>query len=239
MWWSFCSPKGGLGTSTVASVVALELAKARPGTEVILADFCGDQPDLLGVDVRGHDGVTDWLAADNDVPVESLRNVLVGAPGGVRLLPAGKSSLRQAEPGRIVQLSSGFGLNAVVVADLGVVRGAPGSPRSLLAAAGSSTTVVVRACYLALRRASTLPVEFDTVIEVCEPGRSLNTLDVELVLGHPVSTRIRSDPAVARAVDAGLLGSRTPRHLRRSARALIGEVFGTEHPAASKHEVAS
>jgi hypothetical protein len=51
---------------------------------------------------------------------------------------------------------------------------------------------------------------------VVEPGRSLDAAAVADVLGVPVTARIDLDPAVARAVDAGLLVRRTPRPLARA-----------------------
>jgi hypothetical protein len=44
--------------------------------------------------------------------------------------------------------------------------------------------------------------------------------DVEAVVGSPVRMRIPLDPAIARAVDAGLLARRAPRALLRA----VGDV---------------
>ena len=51
-----------------------------------------------------------------------------------------------------------------------------------------------------------------------EPGRSLTRHDVAAALGAPVVAVVEIDPAVARAVDAGLLASRLPRGLARELR---------------------
>lgn len=51
-----------------------------------------------------------------------------------------------------------------------------------------------------------------------EPGRALDRTDVETVVGAPVQAEVPLDPAVARAVDAGLLASRLPRGLERALR---------------------
>jgi hypothetical protein len=56
------------------------------------------------------------------------------------------------------------------------------------------------------------------VVLVTEPGRALDRGDVERVVGAPVRAEVAVDPAVARAVDAGLLVSRLPRGLERSLR---------------------
>ena len=224
MWWSFCAAKDGVGTSTIVAAVALELAKSQPELTVVIADFGGDQPELFGIDVAGRPGVTDWLHAGSDAPIEALDNVVFDAAPGVVVLPVGQSQLHQADPTRVVRLAEGFGPRTLVVADLGVMGRWPTDPRALLAAGGSTTTLVTRACYLGLRRAAKLPISFGSVVEVCEPGRSLKTLDVELVLGQPMTARVRVDPMIARAVDAGMLTSRLPRPLRRVASKLIGTV---------------
>jgi hypothetical protein len=76
---------------------------------------------------------------------------------------------------------------------------------------GATVVLVTTACYMALRRAIAGPTP-DAVVLVLEPGRSLGAADVESVLGvEPVV--VQWDPAVARAVDAGLLGARSPRPL--------------------------
>jgi hypothetical protein len=53
------------------------------------------------------------------------------------------------------------------------------------------------------------------VVLLTEPGRSLSRHDVEDCIGAPVVAEVAVDPAVARAVDAGLLASRLPRGLER------------------------
>ena len=82
------------------------------------------------------------------------------------------------------------------------------------------SVLVTRACYLSLRR---LPAQVRRPTEVAlvvEPGRALGRTDVEAVVGSPVRMRIPLDPAIARAVDAGLLARRAPRALLRA----VGDV---------------
>ncbi|HEX9993018.1 MAG TPA: hypothetical protein VGB14_08840 [Acidimicrobiales bacterium] len=106
-----------------------------------------------------------------------------------------------------------------VVADCGTVGpDDPGDPGLTLAASASVSLLVLRPCFLALRRAAAAPVRPSGVVVVDEPGRSLGRQDVEDVLGVPVRAEVRWDPAVARAVDAGLLAARLPRALARSLR---------------------
>jgi len=88
----------------------------------------------------------------------------------------------------------------------------------VLAAAATVSLLVIRPCYLALRRASVAPITPSGVVVVHEPGRALGADDVEDVLGVPVVAEVPYDPAVARAVDSGLLAQRLPRGLERSLR---------------------
>ena len=56
----------------------------------------------------------------------------------------------------------------------------------------------------------------DGVVLVEEPGRSLTAADVARAVGAPVVARIDVDPAIARAVDAGLLAARLPAAMVKS-----------------------
>ena len=82
-----------------------------------------------------------------------------------------------------------------------------------LLAASRRTILVTRASYLALRAARRGP-DPDAVVLVAEPGRALRPQDVGASVGVAVGPVIRWDPAIARAVDAGLLSARLPRALR-------------------------
>lgn len=53
------------------------------------------------------------------------------------------------------------------------------------------------------------------MVLLAEPGRALGPADLEECLGVPVTAEVAVDPAVARAVDAGLLATRLPRRLSR------------------------
>lgn len=86
----------------------------------------------------------------------------------------------------------------------------------VVALAGPGRSLMVtRSCYLALRAAMNAQVVADGVVVIAEPGRSLNDRDVSDVLSVPVVASIVADPAIARAVDAGLLVRRVPRVLAR------------------------
>jgi hypothetical protein len=70
---------------------------------------------------------------------------------------------------------------------------------------------VIRACYLTLRRAVATIHRPDEIVLIREPGRALTDRDIEHTLGSTVTAVIDVDPAIARAVDAGLLTARAPR----------------------------
>jgi hypothetical protein len=102
-----------------------------------------------------------------------------------------------------------------VVADCGAT---PAGPRLALAAAASTSLLVLRPCYLALRRAQSFPLRPSGVVLVDEPGRSLTADDVETVLSVPVRAVVKVDDRIARAVDAGSFVDQIPRRLERALR---------------------
>ena len=101
--------------------------------------------------------------------------------------------------------------------------GAAATGAGLALAAGAQVSLLVlRPCYLALRRALAAPVRPSGVVLVTEPRRVLGRRDVEDVLGVPVRAEISLDDGIARAVDAGLLARRVPRPLERALRPILG-----------------
>lgn len=219
------SPKGGSGTTVVTCALALTVAArcAPEGPGVVLADLAGDVPAVLGIPAPPGPGLADWLAAGSDVPVDALGRLETEATTGVRLLPwAGPSPAAGG-------LDAGEGhrrgevLATLLAADTRAVVadcGHAGSGAGLALAAGANLSLLVlRPCYLALRRALEAPIRPSGVILVTEPGRAVTRHDVEDVLGVPVRAEVEHDAAVARAVDAGLLATRVPRGLQRALRA--------------------
>jgi hypothetical protein len=83
--------------------------------------------------------------------------------------------------------------------------------------------LVTRPCYLALRRT---PLGYarrrpDGIVLITEPGRALTASDVATIIGAPIRAELAQDPAVARAIDAGLLAHRLPRTLARAVGRLV------------------
>ena len=102
-----------------------------------------------------------------------------------------------------------------VVVDCGAT---PGGAAAAVVAAATTSLLVLRPCYLSLRRAQQLGVRASGIVLVGAGGRVLQPVDVEAALDVPVVASLDHDPQVARLVDAGLLGHRVPRALRRSLR---------------------
>ena len=90
-----------------------------------------------------------------------------------------------------------------------------------------ASLVVVRGCYLTLRRAVRAPrplARASGVVLVAEPGRSLGRRDVADVLDRPVLAEVPVRAAIARAVDAGLLPTRLPEVLARPVHEALGRL---------------
>jgi MinD-like ATPase involved in chromosome partitioning or flagellar assembly len=203
--------KGGSGTTVVAASLALLAASAPDGA--LLVDLAGDAPAALGLPEPTGPGVREWLKAGGDVGADALEHLTRTVAPGLHLLPAGAASLAPVPEKRLELLVRWLRQRVEpVVLDLGVAAAdlapaANGSDASLL---------VLRPCYLALRRVRSAPARPTGVVLVCEPGRALGRREIEDVAGVRVLAEIDVDPTVARAVDAGLLAGRLPRSLSRA-----------------------
>ena len=195
--------KGGSGTTVVAATMAL-LAE-RP---TLVVDLDGDLPIVLGIDDDDRPGVADWLASDADG--KRFAGIAREVAPGLRAVSAG---LRRShhDPQRWDDLARALsGQPGDVIVDAG-----SGEPPAALARAADQRVLVTRACYLAVRAAAAAQCRPTQVVLITEPGRSLTRDDVERSLDAPVAAELLVDPAVARAVDAGLLSARLPRPYRR------------------------
>jgi MinD-like ATPase involved in chromosome partitioning or flagellar assembly len=205
------SAKGGVGTTVVAASLALTLASRSP-TGAIFADLGGDGPAVLGLSDPTSPGLAGWLAAGSDVPADALQRIAVEADHGLTVMPRGEGELASHRASLLASL-----LDLAprpTVADCGRIVRAD-SAAGIVVGHARRSILVTRACYLALRHAIRAPLKPTVVVVVREPGRALSTGDVESTIGAPVVGVIEVDPAVARAVDAGLLSSRIPRSICR------------------------
>jgi hypothetical protein len=208
----FWSPKGGSGTSVIAAAAALVLARE---TDARIVDLSGDQPAVLGLAHDPVPGLLDWMRAGAGAPTDALEHLTVDVAPRLTLLPAG------AAPGEPPAPEAGAALAVALDADPrpGVCDLGRLDDPALLAFAevAGTSVVVVRGCYLGLRRAVRHPAitEATGAILIDEHGRSLGAHDVEDVLGLPVLASIPARTSIARAVDAGVLTTRLPDSLGR------------------------
>jgi len=201
------SPKGGSGTSVTAAGLALTAARVGP---VRLIDLDGDQPAIFGLASDPEFGVTDWLRAGVGADAEALTRIATPTQSDVALIARGRGDLAGVAP----EVGAVLGLAARAPEALTIVD--VGSPHLAVARAlielADIRIMVVRGCYLALRRAVHEPLTNDItgVIVVEAAERPLRAREVRDVLQRPVLTSIPERPSIARAVDAGVLATRAP-----------------------------
>ena len=198
------SAKGGSGTTVVAASLALVLSQRTP---TLLVDLAGDAPAALGVAEPSGPGVTDWLTSSL-ADAAAFDRLAVPANADLALVPRGLAHPAIGADGwsRLAEVLDAHDRGVVVDAGTGV-------PPAALLERASHSLLVVRPCYLALRRAVTLGLRTTGVVLVTESQRALTARDVERALGAPVVAEVPIDPMVARSVDAGLLATRLPRSL--------------------------
>jgi hypothetical protein len=203
------SVKGGSGTTVVAAALALVLSRARSS---LLVDLCGDVPAALGLPEPAGPGVRDWLASPTS-GADALGGLTVRATADLQVLPRGAAAT-PAPTLRWAALGSALRDHPhTVVIDAGV-----GEPPAPLLAVPVTSLLVVRPCYLSVRRAVAADVKPTGIVLITEPGRALCVGDVERAIGAPVVAEVPYDPAVARMVDSGMLASRLPRSIDHSLR---------------------
>lgn len=216
---TFWSVKGGVGTTVVSTALATTLARVHAlDGGALLVDLAGDVPAALGLPDPGDPGLSGWTAAGAEVAADALARLELAVGPDLSLLPRGNGPGGPAVRHQVLA-----GLLAAdprpVVVDAGMVRA--GSPVAPLVAEATRSLLVTRGCYLGLRRALDLPVRPSGVVLVREPGRAMGRSDVETVVGAPVVAEVPFDPAVAQAVDAGVLARRVPRALSRPLRQVV------------------
>ncbi len=215
--------KGGSGTTVVAATLAL--SSARP---VLLVDLDGELPAVMGMPAPRSPGVFEWLSSE--APAAHLADLTVEMTPHAALLPwcehssagprRGSRGSRDA-PSRHDDrwaLMAGWLAERMLAGVDVIIDAGTGTPQPALAAAADHRLLVTRRCYLSLMRAARAPTRPSGVIVVDEPGRALSSGQVERATGAPVIATVSFDPAIARAVDAGLLTSRVPRTITRQLR---------------------
>lgn len=212
------SAKGGAGTTVVAACLALE--SARPS---VLIDIDGDQPIALGVPEPSGQGLSDWFASD--APPSAVLELAVDLDETTRLIargprPISPTAPRWGELGRWlaasrVEFVADVGLGDPPAAFLGdpATDPQPGDVHTRTMPARG--LLVTRPCYVAVMHARLLKVRPHGIVLVDEPGHNLGLADIERSIGAPIVAKVPIDPAVARAVDSGLLAARLPGTIRK------------------------
>lgn len=210
------SAKGGAGTTVVAVSLALSLASQEP-TGAVLADLAGDAPAVLGLPEPSTAGLAGWLRAGDAVPADALTRLEIEAGPGLGLLPRGAGPLSAERSTVLAALLERS--NRPVVVDCGTLAKTPDpSAASTVAQSANRSLLVIRPCYLSVRKASDAPIRPTGAVVVTQDGHPLGRRDVERALGVPVVGQVPEDPAIAHAVDAGLVSGRLPRTLARGLR---------------------
>ncbi len=202
------SAKGGSGTTVVAAALALVLSQRHPA---LLIDLGGDSPAALGIAEPHGPGIAEWFASPT-ADSAAISRLAVDATDALQLIPLGVAQLPTTHHPQWTRLVAALSpLDVSVVVDAGT-----GAPPAALVGAATHNLLITRPCYLSLRRAVAAAVQPTGIVLINEPGRALTARDVERSLNAPVVAEVQYDPAVARAVDAGLLASRLPRSLANS-----------------------
>jgi hypothetical protein len=194
--------KGGSGTTVVAATRALTATEPT-----LLVDLAGDLPAMIGLPEPDGPGLRDWLGSTADA--ERLSSLEVEVTSTCRLLPVGHSDPLPID--RWSELAARFGRERRQV----VIDAGTSLPPAALVDVADHNWLVTRACYLSLRAAVRCGGRPTGVVLVEERGRVLGTEEIETAIGAPVVATVLVDPAIARAVDAGLLISRLPSAFRR------------------------
>ena len=199
--------KGGQGVTTTAA--ALAILTARTGARTLLVDTAHDQPAILGLPEPTGPGLGDYLQPASRT---TLAQITTPVAENLDLIHRGDTELVFATH-TYGQLTSGLGHYDQVIIDThnAAYAWTLHADRRLL---------VTRPCYLALRRSAVTPRP-DAVVLINEHERALNATDIETVLGIPITATVPYHPAIARAIDAGLLATRLPRELARALRPLL------------------
>jgi hypothetical protein len=211
LYWA---AKGGAGTTVAAATAALTATRST-----LLVDLAGDLPAALGMTAPAGPGSDEWLASTAEP--ERLLDLATPVRGSVAMVHGSIRGNADAIPvDRWEQFVAALRRWETREEGDVIVDAGTGEPVGALVTGVDRAYLVTRACYLALRRALEQTCRPSGVVVVCEPRRALGASDIERTLGAPIVTRIELDPAVARAVDAGLLAARLPSGLRREVRAM-------------------
>ena len=196
--------KGGSGTTVVSCALALLSAAAHGSSWLI--DLAGDVPAALGLVEPAGPGVHDWIGSAT-AGLPAFEALGVPAAEGMVLIPKGAASPHaNADSARWAEL----GQYLAACPNRVVVDAGSWLPPPQFLAAAQHQLLVIRPCYLALRKAVEQNRSTTGVILITGGDRVLIRRDVQSVLKTEVVAEIALDPEIARRVDSGLLHSRIP-----------------------------
>lgn len=210
------SSKGGTGTSTITAGLAA-LTAHRHGertrqTSPLVVDFIGDLPAIFGV-AYPTSGLAEWL---NRLVDHEFSDLVIECGQSIRLMSSGSLPLPEATSSQWNRFAAVIGEEIANGHQVFIDCGTQPIPEALLprlTPKSGRTLLVLRPCYLALRRAMAEDIDADGIIVVTGGGRVLTSKDVEAVLGLPVVAEVPLDPDIARRVDSGLFHSQLPKAL--------------------------
>ncbi len=202
------SAKGGVGTTTVAAALAVVASRVQPSPPALLVDLAGDLPACLGLAEPGGPGIAEWLSSGHDVPPDALARLQVPVTDGLDLLPRGSGPLDPARASVLAQVLASSGRTVVV--DAGLLgqarspgRSPPGRPP---VGPGHPPVLPGPAPGGRVRRSARRRSWWCVSPGACWTGPTWSGRS-----GCRWWPSWAVDPAVSRAVDAGLARSRLPR----------------------------
>jgi hypothetical protein len=195
------SHKGGQGVTTIAAALATLTANA--GHKTLIIDTGTDQAAVHGITTDKWAALGDYLTTT----AVTLDDITTRLGDRLDLIETGDTPIT-FDTHTYGLVTVGLGRYDTVIIDT-VPAAQPWTRHA------DARVLVTRPCYLALRHA-TGQRRPDHVVVITEPGRALDTGDIEAVTGTPISAIVGHDPHIARAVDAGSLTARLPRSLARA-----------------------
>lgn len=204
------SVRGGVGTSVVSAAIAV-LAARDQSRLTYLVDLTGDHTDIFGL-AHVETGLDDWTTQAD----RRLTDLALEINPKLRLVPSRVALDATVSLDGLVTALEQLRHDAHIVIDAGRLD-LTDSLRELR----PTHFLVIRPCYLALRATVSSSRTWDGLVIVRPPDRVLTTRDVVNVTGLPAIAEVDMSADVARAVDAGVFGSRLPAALERSLRPAV------------------
>jgi hypothetical protein len=198
---SVFSPKGGVGTSTIAALFARALS--ANGSTMLVDGCASDLSVVIGQDEKAQFCFDEWVLSE-EPSTATLERISVDIDRNLRFVEGGSSFALPEETQWVIgQLAA---IDQVVI-DLGT---RDDQLTRDIRQASDISVVVLRACYLGLSRAMHKAHDSDVCVVVKEPGRTITSAQIAEALKVPAVIEIDARRDYAKAIDAGVLMYRTP-----------------------------